>query len=120
MARKEGTQTIDFDPELYQLITNESKKTNISIKQLANDIVKANFEKYEFLKMVAPKISFMSMESDVLSLKDETAKKSRLVEIRIKNGKLYCDLDESPDCDHIHYALTLPELLKFKDRIKQI
>jgi len=120
MTRKPGIKTVDIEPENYQLITDKTEKTNISIKQFVNDIIKANFEKYEFLKTVAPKISIISIESDVLSLKDESAKKSRLAEIKIKNGRLYCDLDESQNCEHIHYALILPELLKFKDKIKQI
>lgn len=120
MGRKPGVKTVDIEPELYQLITDKTEKTNISIKQFINDIIKANFEKYEFLKMVAPKVSFISIESDVLLLKDEHVKKSRLVEIKIKNGKLYCNLDESQNCEHIHYALTLSELLQFKDKIKQI
>ena len=36
------------------------------------------------------------------------------------NKKLWCDVDDKPDCSHIHYVLMLPEIVKLKDKIDQI
>ena len=42
-------------------------------------------------------------------LRDKSAKGERLAEITIRNRKIWCSLDNSEDCDHIHFALAIPE-----------
>jgi len=34
-----------------------------------------------------------------------------------KEGRLYCNLDESETCEHIHFVMALPELAKLKNNL---
>lgn len=120
MGKRLGIITVDIEENLYKQITEKAEKQNLSIRKFVNQLIEKNFEKEDFLKLVSPKISILSIEQDGFVLRDDTAKKSRLAEIKIRNGKLWCDLDEKNVCDHIHYVLMLPDIVNFKDKLKQI
>ena len=66
--------------------------------------------KDKFLKTYAPNLSLASPPSpESLIIRDKSAKGERLAEITIRNRKIWCSLDNSEDCDHIHFALAIPE-----------
>lgn len=120
MGKRVGIITVDIEEYLYKEITKRAGKQNLSIRKFVNKIIEKNFEKEDFLKLIVPKISLLSIEQDGFILRDDVAKKSRLAEVKIRNGKLWCDLDEKNVCDHIHYVLMLPDIVNFKDKLKQI
>lgn len=49
------------------------------------------------------------------SLAAPNSPKGRIIDVYFKQKKIWCDYDESDDCRHIKYALSLPivqEILK--------
>ncbi len=119
MARK-NIKTVDIELELFSQIVKHAKEKNLSIHKFTNSILEQILTKNEFVKKIAPKLSLIQVEEDLLIIRDDTAKKMRLATINIRNGKLWCDVDDSGDCEHVHYSLTLPELVNLKDKLKQL
>jgi hypothetical protein len=68
----------------------------------------------------AQPLSLIDHYENVLVIKDEELGKT--IDVVIRGGVLYCDLhsdsdtygERQPDCLHIEYAQTLPQLAKFK------
>lgn len=79
-----------------------------------------NLEKEEFINRISPRFSLIGFSEDSIIIKDETMKKTRLSMITIRNEKLWCDVEDVDDCEHIHYALMLPQLSRIKDKLNQI
>jgi len=119
VARK-NIKTIDVENQLYEKITKRAKEKNLSIHKFTNEILHQILTKDEFAKRVAPGLRLLEFESDSILVRDDLAKKTRLATISIRNGKLWCDLDEKNDCNHIHFVLMLPDIVNFKDKLKQI
>ena len=119
MARK-NIKTVDIELELYSQIIEHAKSQNLSIHKFTNGILNQILIKDEFVKKTAPKLSVMEFTEEGLTIKDVTAKKLRYAIINVRNGKLWCDMDDIGDCEHVHYALTTNELVNFKDQLKQL
>jgi len=119
MARK-NIKTIDVENPLYEKITKRSKEKNLSIHKFTNELLRQELTKDEFVKRVAPGLRLLEFEQESMLIRDDLAKKTRLATVSIRNGKLWCDLDEKIDCNHIHYVLMLPDIVNFKDKLKQI
>ena len=120
LGNKRGYITVEIEKNTYLKLIKNADTTNISIRKFVNKLVEDNFSKDEFLRKVAPKLSLLDFASDSISIKDSSVKKDRLATVKIREGRLWCDLDEMYDCGHIHYVLTLPQLILIKDRLKQI
>jgi hypothetical protein len=56
----------------------------------------------------SPFIEKIAVDQDRVILKDN--KRNRIVEVLLKNGELQCFLDEKPDCVHVGFVYSLPEL----------
>ena len=119
VARK-NIKTIDVENPLYEKITKKSKEKNLSIHKFTNELLRQSLTKDEFVKRVEPGLKLLEFEEESMLIRDDLAKKTRLATITIRNGKLWCDLDEKNDCNHIHYVLMLPDIVNFKDKLKQI
>jgi hypothetical protein len=104
--------------EVYDKIKSkyDSEKTGISFVRWVSDYLLMNLEKDEFIRSYAPHLSKIGIHENRLIIKD--TKKNQLAEIFLKDGQLYCSLDESTDCLHIHFALALPELARLKKNNK--
>jgi len=120
LGGKRGVISVEIEKSIYQKIVKEAESKNISIRKFTNKLLRERFEKSEFLKLVAPKLSLLDFGDDSILIRDETAGKNRLSVIKIIDGRLWCDLDENYDCSHIHYVLTLPQLASTKDKLNQI
>jgi len=53
-------------------------------------------------------IEKIAIDRDRVILKDN--KRNRILEVLLKNGELQCLLDEKPDCVHVGFVYSLPEL----------
>lgn len=112
--------TIDIEKSIHQKLLTAAKSKNTSLRKLTNEILQMNLEKEQFIKKIAPRFSLMDFSEDAIVIKDEIMKKTRLAMIVVRNGKLWCDLEEKDDCEHIHYVLMLPQLSRIDDKLKQI
>lgn len=75
-----------------------------------NDLLELYLDKEEFLAKIAPHLDYKGKGEDVLYIKDH--RKGKTAEIYIKDMELWCDLDRSHDCDHIHFAFAIPEVAR--------
>lgn len=112
--------TVDIERDLHNVLSSKAKAKNTSLRKFVNNMLYMEIEKNDFLKKVAPRLSMIEMTEKDILLRDETATKTRFVQIIIRNEMLWCDLDEINDCRHIHFVMMLPEFAKFKDIIKSI
>jgi len=87
-------------------VLDESKK----IGSFVNDLLIEVLEKDEFLSIMMPYYSLIGIQDNILFIKDEKSKK--IAEVYLKDLTLYCELDESQDCEHIHFAYAIPEVAK--------
>lgn len=102
--------TISIQKEVYEKLSSKAKERNADLKGFVNELLVMNIEKEEFMSKYAPMIQYIAAQDNKIILKD--SKKNQFTEVFKKNSNLYCTLDESSDCIHIHYVLALPELGK--------
>ena len=120
LGKNKNYIVVNIDKKLYLKLREKSNVIDTSIRNLVHVILEDQFKNDEFLRLVAPRLSLIQFNEDSILIKDEKMKKSRLAEITIINGRLWCDLDEKGDCEHIHYCLRLPRMSEFKDKLKQL
>ncbi len=120
LGKNKNYIVVNIDKKLYLKLREKSNAIDTSIRNLVHVILEDQFKNDEFLRLVAPRLSLIQFNEDSILIKDEKMKKSRLAEITIINGRLWCDLDEKGDCEHIHYCLRLPRMAEFKDKLKQL
>lgn len=101
---------VDLERPLHEKLKKSAETKNISLRKYVNELLVMNLEKEEFMSKYAPMIQYISAQDNKIILKDN--KKNQFTEVFKKNSNLYCTLDESTDCIHIHYVLALPELGK--------
>ena len=78
------------------------------------DSILMQLEKEEFVQTYVPFLSKKVVDGNSVVLTDE--KLDRLVEITYRNGKLWCQVDDTDCCPHVHFALCLPELAKLRQK----
>ena len=120
LGNKRGYITVEIEKSTYLKLIKNADTANLSIRKFVNKMIDDNFSRDEFLRKVAPKLSLLDFISDSILIKDSSAKKDRLATIKIQEGRLFCDFDEKYDCQHIHFVLTLPQLVSIKDKLDQI
>lgn len=111
---KSGYQTITLRSTLFEKLveTYERKK---------RDLIMEDVKSYT---AYAQKLLDRAIEQDTLEGRFEIIDrvdnrvvvkdyyKVKRVEVEIKNGRVYCLLDESSDCDHVGYVLSDPSVIK--------
>ncbi|MDG7035272.1 MAG: hypothetical protein JRN53_05640 [Nitrososphaerota archaeon] len=75
-----------------------------------NDLIWHVIEADRVLSSKAPFLSEVGMTEDGVTLRD--AKLDRIVEVKVRNGELVCDLDNSNDCVHVGFAYAIPEVYR--------
>ena len=95
----------------------QSEKTNgntdLSFIKWFSEYILLNLEKDEYMAKYAPFLEKIGITDNRLTIRD--SKKDKLTDVFIKDGKLYCNLDESNNCEHVHFTLALPELSRLKN-----
>ena len=120
LGGKRGFVPVEVEKTLYQKITSHAEKQNMTIKQYVSIILSERFEKEEMIKEISPKLNILEFSTDSIIVRDNHVKQSRFAMIEIREGRLWCELEQSFDCQHIRYVLTLSNLSKIKDRLKHI
>jgi len=109
MGSRTDIVTVDIEKPLYNKLFMIKEKKGISIRKYVYDVLLMNLEKEEFLRQYVPFLSIIGIQDNILYIKD--AKKDKIIEIRMKNGKLQSN-DSNPT--YLQYAMALPELVRLK------
>ena len=113
---REGTHQINISisDKKYQLLEKgwKASKTDKKMSGWMLDSTLMQLEKEDFLQIYAPYLEKITVNDNSIIIRDE--KLRRIVEVSYKNKKFWCDVDEKDSCQHVHFALALPELAKLK------
>ncbi len=82
-----------------------------------SDILSLYVMKHEFLKIYAPYLSYIAVHDNELYIKDN--KIDKIVEITIRDNKIYCKYCERDNCIHAMYAIALLEIGKLTKYLKK-
>lgn len=83
---------------------------NEKFNGFVNDLLTDVLDKDEFLQRYAPMLSLEGYSYNCLYIKDE--KRQATAEIYRYDNKIKCTLCDSFDCEHVHFALAIPEVAK--------
>ncbi len=92
----------------------KANQTNLSFIKWFSEYVLLNLEKDEYMARYAPHLESVGITDNRLTIRDN--KKDKLTDIFLKDGHFYCNLDEVDNCEHIQFALALPELVRLKNK----
>lgn len=102
--------TVDIIQENYTKIKAKATAKKLKVRQYVNDILSDYLEKEEFVHRIAPFLSIDSYEDNRITVKDVNAKV--LVDVYYKDGKLWCEKDETTDCKHTQFVWMAPDIYK--------
>ena len=102
--------TVEIFKETYDVLKQNAAKRRWNTKDYINTVLLEAIERDKFLQTYAPSLSKLGNEDNILFIRD--AKQGKTAEIYLRDRALYCNVCESRDCMHIHYALALPEIAK--------
>lgn len=109
--KRAGRKQVTLDAPIHSRAKVAAKQRGIDLQQLVNEAVILNIEKSEFLRQYRPNFSY-SMTEHGLFIKDAKDENPQAAQVVIKDGKIFCWLDNSDDCKHVHFALAIPEVAK--------
>jgi hypothetical protein len=73
-----------------------------------NDMLERVLNKYQFIHKYMPNCVYVGMNDGTMLIKD--VKKGRICEVMLRNERLYCKTCSATFCDHVIYALSIPEV----------
>lgn len=85
-------------------------QTNKTFNGFVNEVLSDFIEKDDFLQRYAPALSLESHSFNVLFIRD--SRRQALAEIYRYDKKIKCALCNKFDCEHVHFALAIPEVAK--------
>lgn len=112
MVKRGGKKviTVEIFKETYDTMKAIATKKHWSTKNYINNVLLEAIERDKFLYSYAPSLSKLGYEDNILFIRD--AKLGKTTEISLRDRSLYCNVCNSKDCVHIHYAFALPEMAK--------
>lgn len=117
MPLTKGDKQVQIHRDLVEKLKSkwEDKKkklpqTNKTFNGFVNEVLSDFIEKDEFLQRFAPALSLESHSFNVLFIRD--SKRQALAEIYRYDKKIKCALCNKFDCEHVHFALAIPEVAK--------
>jgi hypothetical protein len=112
MVKRGGKEviTVEIFKETYDTMKAIATKKRWSTKDYINSVLLEAIERDKFLYSYAPSLSKVGYEDNILFIQD--AKLGKTAEISLRDRSLYCNVCNSKDCVHIHYAFALPEMAK--------
>jgi hypothetical protein len=102
--------TVEIFRETYAIMKSQAERKRRNTKEYINSVLTEAIERDRFLQAFAPSLMRVGYEGNILFIKD--AKMGKTTEIYLRDHTLYCNICESNDCLHIHFALALPEAAK--------
>ncbi|HJS82354.1 MAG TPA: hypothetical protein VJ742_05905 [Nitrososphaera sp.] len=118
MVKRGGKEviTVEIFKGTYEVMKALATKRRWNTKDYINTVLMEVIERDKFLQSYAPSLSKIGYENNILFIRD--ARISKTAEIYLRDRALYCNVCDSKDCVHIHYALALPEVAKLYLRKK--
>lgn len=112
MVKRGGKEiiTVEIFKETYDAMKLIATRKRWSAKDYINTVLIEAIERDKFLHSYSPSLSRVGYQDNILFIRD--AKLGKTAEIFLRDRSLYCNVCESKDCVHIHYALALPEVAK--------
>ena len=112
MVKRGGKEviTVEIFRDTYEIMKSVAGKKRWNTKEYINSVLKDAIERDKFLQAYAPFLLKVGYEGNILFIRD--SKIGKTAEVFLREQMLYCNLCESKDCIHIHYALALPEVAK--------
>ena len=112
MVKRGGKEvvTVEIFKDTYDVMKANAEKKSWNTKDYINTVLMEAIERDRFHQSYAPSLSKIGYQDNILFIRD--AKKSKTSEIYLRDRALYCNICNSKDCVHIHYALALPETAK--------
>jgi hypothetical protein len=112
MVKRGGKEviTVEIFKETYDAMKVVAARKRWSAKDYINTVHMEAIERDKFLRSYSPSLSKVGYEDDILFIRD--TKLGKTAEIYLRDRSQYCNVCESKDCVHIHYALALPEVAK--------
>ncbi len=114
-----ASKLVNLTPELTRRLERnweekKKKKPETPAKwgTFVQQLIVDTLDKEDFLSRIAPGFESLGIHNNILFIKD--SKRNGTAEIYLKDSELYCEMDKSVDCDHIHFAWALPELAKLQ------
>ena len=115
---KPGYKSITVSENVFKKFFGvyEKNKKGLELKGIGSfsgyltSIMEEMMIKDEVFAKHSPFIEKIAIDQDRVILKDN--KRNRIVEVLLKNGELQCLLDERPDCIHVGFVYSLPELYR--------
>jgi len=102
--------TVEIFKETYDVMKTTAAKRRWNTKEYINTVLVEAIERDRFLQAYAPFLSKIGFEDNILFVRD--SKLGKTAEVYLRDRTLYCNVCDSRDCIHIHYALALPEIAK--------
>jgi hypothetical protein len=95
--------------EKYEEDKDELRNQGInSLSAFLTYLMSKNVEEQIKQQKYKQKIEKMRIISDTIVLKDNIF--NRIIELKIKTGKIFCEFDGKNDCIHVGYAYSIPEI----------
>jgi hypothetical protein len=116
-SKRKSRKMVAIEDNIYERAKAHAASKKKDLQKYVNEILFMNLEKDEFLKEWAPNFS-ATVGPNSIYVYDN--KEKRTAEVVIKDGKLICFEHESNDCEHIHFALALPELGEVAYQLKRL
>ncbi|MEM4098887.1 MAG: hypothetical protein QXW57_03955 [Candidatus Micrarchaeaceae archaeon] len=80
-----------------------------------NDLVWHIIEADKLLAQNAPFLSEVGMTEDGVTIRD--AKLDRIIDVKVRDGELVCEYDNSNSCIHVGFAYAIPEVYRVMNMI---
>lgn len=105
--------TVAIEPPIYKNIKKLADREERSVVKYVNEKLMLLIERDEFLAKYFPFLEKISFHDNLLIIRDNKLK--QLFQIYKKHNKIYCQNDESFDCLHTQFALSLLEIGKLTE-----
>lgn len=105
--------TIAIDREIYDNISERAGAKKVKIVTEANEILSLFLMKEQFLQKWAPHLHLYKTGESSLSIIDDNSK--RIIEIDLKDNRVWCDTCDKDNCMHCYFAMACFEIAYLKD-----
>ncbi len=88
----------------------KEKHKRPQLSTYVQDLLWSIIESEEILRKYGPFLEKFAIEPDKIFIKDNRIDK--IAELILRDGELYCNIDEGFNCVHIGFAWSIPEVYK--------
>ena len=97
----------------------EAEETDKKLSSWVLETLLLFTEKEKWLKHYAPHLVFVGIDKNGILLRDRHLKDS-IVEVKLVDNRLWCQVCKEKNCMHVFYSIGLPQIAKVTDPEKKI